>query len=67
MSVDKFSKHQKSRRARYIMSDPNGEVLIATNDEKEYMEFRQKFLSNPDTDKMAISKARRIKRDKVDV
>lgn len=59
MSVDKFSKHQRSRKAKFVINDKNGQTLFTANSEKEYLEQRREFMKkNP---KIAQSKAARLK------
>jgi len=44
MSVDSYSKHQRSSKAKYIVTDLSGKVLIRANSEKDYLEKRKQLL-----------------------
>jgi len=47
MSVDKYSKHQRSRLPKFLLTDPkNGKVLATGNNEKEFEVARRKWLES---------------------
>ena len=46
MSDNRFSKHQKSRKPRFVLTDPDGKVILQTNKVAEFEE-KQDELSEP--------------------
>jgi len=47
MSKDKYSKHQRSRKAKFLLTDPKTkEVIITGNTEKEFEVKRREWLES---------------------
>ena len=46
MSASKYSKHQKSSKPRYVVSDEKGKVLFTAMNEKEFLESRNDFIKS---------------------
>jgi len=44
MSVDKFSKHQRSSKGRYVLTSPEGKEIFRGSDKQEFDDFRQKLV-----------------------
>ena len=44
MADNKFRKHQTSRKKKFLLQDSEGNILISSNDEGEYMKKRQKYV-----------------------
>lgn len=44
ISVNKYSKHQKSKYPRYVLTDEEGNVIVSANTEEEFRENRHGYL-----------------------
>lgn len=42
---NKFEKHQRSSKHRYILTDRSGKAVVSTNDAVEYEEQRTAYLA----------------------
>jgi len=45
MATDKYSKFQKTKFGKYVLTDETGKRVISTNDKDEYLELRKAYLS----------------------
>ena len=62
MSVEKFSKHQRSSKPRYIITHPVTKAVILSSDNKDdFMKQRQAFIDDKSTNDLVEKRVRRAK------
>lgn len=46
MSVNKYEKHQRSGKPKYVVSAPDGERLFSAGNEQDFLVARKEFMSS---------------------
>lgn len=44
MSAEKYQKYQRSSKPKYVITDRDGKVVVASSNAKDYLKLRAKYL-----------------------